>query len=73
MASWTDNIPQGTSVDSVKQTTPTFIEIDWENPHKFDDSSEIYFIKMKWHYDVLKMSYYLSFKNNKYVGQFAQK
>lgn len=81
MIEWTDNIPMGTSIDSVKQIQPNFIEIDWNKPDTIDwiksdtlNNETRYFItKIKNDNDMLKMDNYLYFVNGKYQGRFAHK
>ena len=73
MIDWASKIPEGTSIDSVKLIQPDFIEIDLENPQKFEDETRYGITKIKYDYDLLKMEYYLVFVDNKYKGRFAHK
>ena len=73
MIDWTSNIPKGISVDSVKKLQPDYLEIDWNNPEKFDDETRYIITKIKNNYDPLHMENYLSFIHNKYEGRFAHK
>ena len=73
MIDWTGSIPQGTSIDSVKQIQPEFLEIDWGNPKIFSDETRYYITKIKYNHDMLNMENYLSFVDNKYQGRFAHK
>jgi len=73
MVYWADNIPQGTSIDSVKKTMPSFIEIDWKNPVEMTNETWYIITKIKYSYDPMHMSNYLAFKDNKYIARFAHK
>ena len=71
---WMDSIKQGASIDSVKKSQPSFVEIDWTNPQLHDDSSKSYYItKIKGSYDILKMSHSLVFKDNKFQYRSSMK
>ena len=59
--------------DSVKKLQPDYLEIDWNNPEKFDDETRYIITKIKNNYDPLHMENYLSFIHNKYEGRFAHK
>ena len=67
------NIPQGTSIDSVKQIQPDFIEIDRSNPVKSDSETRYIITKIKNSNDALQMENYLSFMDNKYQARFTHK
>ena len=74
MIEWTDEIPFGTFLDTVKMNQPKFLEIDWQNPDTFDNNFIRYDISMiKKHYDPLKMEYFLEFEDSCFRGRFAQK
>lgn len=73
MIEWSDSIPRGASIDSVKQIQPDFIEIDWNNPLEGDGETRYIITKIRNNHDVLKMENYLVFVNNQYQGRFAQK
>jgi hypothetical protein len=73
MINWADNIPLGTSIDSVKNLQPEFIVIDWNNPNEIDTSKSFTIIKIKGSSDLLKMTNTLNFVNEKYVGRFTRK
>ena len=73
MILWADNIPLGTSIDSVKRLQPDFIEVDWGNPNRSDTSKSFTIITIKGNSDKLKMRNTLNFVNDKYVGRFAIK
>jgi hypothetical protein len=70
---WIDSIPQGAQIDSVKQSQPSFVEIDWEHPQYFDSSKSYYVKKIKNSYDVLKMSHRLVFVNDKFKMRISKK
>ncbi len=73
MIAWTSSIPKGTSLDSVKQIQPDYIEINWKNPETFKNEQRFIISKIKGDNDILNMEYYLVFIDNKYQGQFAEK
>ena len=73
MINWTDNIPLGTSIDSVKKNQPNFVVIDWNIPNESDTSKSFTIIKIKGSNDLLKMNNTLNFVNGRYVGRFARK
>ena len=73
MIAWTSSIAKGTSLDSVKQIQPDYIEINWKNPETFKNEQRFIISKIKGDNDILNMEYYLVFIDNKYQGQFAEK
>jgi hypothetical protein len=74
MLDWVYSIPIGTNIDSVMKTTPTYIEIDWENPEILNDTLSIYHItKIKWNYDGLNMSNGLIFKGRYFQERYYHK
>jgi hypothetical protein len=70
---WLDSIPPGTHIDSVKQSQPSFLEIDWEHPQSFDSSKSYYIKKIKNSHDALKMSHRLVFVNEKFEMRISKK
>lgn len=73
MIAWTDTIPKGSSVESVKKIQPGYLEIDWNNPDIFENETRYSITKIKNDYDALGMENYLSFVDGKYQGRFAHK
>jgi hypothetical protein len=73
MINWADNLPLGTSIDSVKKMQPDFIVIDWDKPSKSDSSKSFTIIKINGSSDALKMTTTLNFVNERYIGRFAKK
>ena len=74
MIEWTNSIPVGTELNKVKNNQPDYLEIDWKNPEIKDSVITRYCItKIKGYYDILKMEYFLEFKNNEFRGQFGRK
>ena len=74
MIEWYNNVPVGTELIIVKENQPDYIKINWESPVIFENGIIRYsIIKIKGDNDLLKMSYFLEFKDNKFIGQFAHK
>ncbi len=73
MIHWTSSIPRGTSIDSIKNIQPDFLEIDWNDPEIYESETRYSITKIKNNRDILQMANYLSFVDNKYVGRFAHK
>ena len=73
MISWTDSIPIGTGIDSVKKIQPGFIEIDWSNPQVNGNEYMFSIKRIRGSRDRLQMENYLSFVDKKYRGRFARK
>ena len=71
---WSDNIPEGTNIDSVKKIQPDYIEIAWDKHDTLGNGDISYPItKIRNNWDILNMSYSLAFRNNNYVGRGAHK
>lgn len=67
MIEWTNNIPIGTDLKTVKGNQPEFLEIDWKNPDTLDNGFTRYFItKIKGNNNVSNMNYFLEFENNEF-------
>lgn len=73
MIDWADNIPIGTSIDSVKKLQPNYIVIEWNKPNVNNTSKSFAITKIKGNTDPLNMSNTLKFVNEKYIGRFARK
>lgn len=74
MLDWVYSIPINSDIDSVRKITPSYIEIDWENPEARNDTLSIYHVtKIKWNYDPLNMSNGLIFKGRKFQGRYYHK
>ena len=70
---WADTIESELNIEDVKSIQPNYIEIDWENPQDFEDEKWFLITKIKGNIDVLAMSHYLVFVNNKYHGRESKK
>ncbi len=67
MIDWTDNIQQGTTITIVKDNQPSYLTIDRENPIQINQSKKYLITKIKGNKsDVLSMSHYLVFINDRY-------
>jgi hypothetical protein len=73
MIDWTSNIEIGTDINTVKENQPDFLEIDWDNPDKYDNRIRYEIIEIKGNRDILKMQNFVVFENKKYVGREYQK
>jgi len=64
MLEWTESIPAASSLKFVKISTPDYLEIDWNNPHKVDKGITRYTITaIQGHQDPVSIHFYLEFKN----------
>ena len=70
---WTDNIVIGSSLAQVKKSQPNFIVIDWDNPDTLDQIIRYRIDKIKGNNDILNMTHYLEFTDNKYEGRMTSK
>ena len=73
MIRWADNIPIGTSLDSVKKLQPNYFVIDWNKPTVNGTCKSFAITEIKGNTDPLNMSNTLNFVNEKYIGRFARK
>jgi hypothetical protein len=70
---WMDSIPKGMSIDSVKLSQPSFVEIDWNDP-KLNNSTKSYYIKrIRNNRDILKMSHKLVFVKDRFEMRISKK
>lgn len=70
---WMDNLENQQNIEDVKSEQPNFIEIDWENPKTFDNQIWYMITNIKGNNDVLKMSHYLVFIDDKYQYRESKK
>ena len=70
---WADEIKIGTGLKTIKNNQPEFIEIDWNKPNKVETETRYLITKIKGNRDILAMSHYLVFINNKYQGRETKK
>ena len=63
---WADNLESELTIEDVKKLQPYFIEVDWENPKSIDNRDWYMITKIKGNHDLLGMSHFLVFVNDKY-------
>jgi hypothetical protein len=66
---WMDSIELGTSLDEVKNSQPDFVKINWDKPDTLENQIRFEIIEIKGNKDVLAMSHYLVFIDNKFEGR----
>jgi len=70
---WMDNLENELNIKEVQNIQPEYIEIDWENPQIIDDQKRYLITKIKGNNDVLRMSHYLVFIEDKYQYRESKK
>lgn len=70
---WADNLEGGLSINTVKKTQPHFVKIDWKNPRIFEDKTWYFITEIDGNNDILGMSHYLVFRNDKYLYRESRK
>ena len=70
---WMDNLESELNIKNVQSEQPDYIEIDWENPLIIDDQKWYLISKIKGNNDILGMSHYLVFIENKYQYRESKK
>lgn len=70
---WIDNMAIGASLAQVKKCQPDFVVIDWDNPDTLDQTIRFRIDQIKGNDDILNMTHYLEFSNNKYEGRWSSK
>ena len=70
---WMDNLESGLSIEKVKKIQPNYIEIDWGNPQIFDNEKWYLITKIKGNNDILGMSHFLVFVEEKYQYRESKK
>ena len=70
---WLDKIEEQETIETVKNTQPDFIEINWENPIIIDNETRYEIIKIKGNSDPLEMQHFLVFIDGKYYGRDSKK
>ncbi len=63
---WINSIKQGVNINLIKKEQPDFIEIDWNNPKIIANEKWYELTKIKGNKDILQMTHYLIFVNDKY-------
>jgi hypothetical protein len=70
---WMDNLESEMNIKDVQNEQPDYIEIDWEYPLIVDDQKWYLISKIKGNNDILGMSHYLVFIENKYQYRESKK
>ncbi|MBD1261369.1 hypothetical protein HZY62_12260 [Maribacter polysiphoniae] len=70
---WVDNLERGLNIETVQRRQPNYIEIDWENPQVIENQKWYLIVKIKGNSDILNMSHYLVFVENKYQYRESRK
>ena len=70
---WMDNLESELNIKDVQNEQPDYIEIDWENPLIVDDQKWYIISRIKGNNDILGMSHYLVFVENKYQYRESKK
>ena len=70
---WADNLEKEQNFKDVQKEQPDYIEIDWKNPQIVDNQKWYLITKIKGNRDILGMSHYLVFIENKYQYRESKK
>ena len=70
---WTDNLGSDLSIKEVQKIQPDFIKVDWINPQIVDDQKWYMITEIKGNNDVLGMTHYLVFIDEKYQYRESKK
>ncbi len=70
---WVDTLEQGISIENVQNIQPNYIEIDWKTPQIFNNQKWYLITKIKGNNDMLSMSNYLVFVNDRYQERISKK
>ena len=70
---WADNLKIEQSINDVQKEKPDYIEIDWENPQIVDNQKWYLITKIKGNNDILGMSHYLVFIEDKFQYRESKK
>ena len=71
---WMDSIDIGTHIRIVKDNQPDFVIIDWENPQQFSLEEKRYLVTdIKGNHDLLNMTHFLIFIDNKFEYRSSHK
>lgn len=73
MLEWIETIEIGLTIEDVKNMQPDYLEIDWEHPQTFENENWYMVTKIKGHNDILGMSNFLVFIDEKYQGREVRK
>ena len=68
MIDWTDKIEIGTDIGIVKNNQPDFVKITWNKPIKSEEKIFYEITEIKGNNDILDMSNFLVFEDDKYQG-----
>ncbi|MBA6156517.1 hypothetical protein H3Z83_08335 [Tenacibaculum sp. S7007] len=70
---WMDNLESELTIENVQKVQPNYIEIDWKNPQIVDDQKWYLITKIKGNNDILGMSHFLVFVEEKYQYRESKK
>lgn len=70
---WADNLENEQSFKDVQKEQPSYIEIDWENPQIVDNQKWYMITKIKGNNNILGMSHYLVFIEDKFQYRESKK
>ncbi|MBJ2173443.1 hypothetical protein JBL43_04300 [Aureibaculum sp. A20] len=71
---WMDSLDSGTSIQTVKENQPDYVIVDWANGIESENDEVRYAVlEIKGNNDILNMSHYLIFIENKFNGRFSSK
>ncbi|MGJ8684269.1 MAG: hypothetical protein ACSHWW_06580 [Nonlabens sp.] len=70
---WADEIETGSMIEEVKEIQPNYLEIDWNNPQVNGNEKLFLITSIKGNHDILNMSNYLVFENDKFKGRTSHK
>ncbi|MEM8585213.1 MAG: hypothetical protein AAGF87_13125 [Bacteroidota bacterium] len=72
MVSWSEQIPVGTHIDTVKANIPNGVVVNWQRAETVDD--EVYYERYaENNYDILDMQNFLAFDNDVFVSRRVRK
>ncbi|PNW25805.1 hypothetical protein [Formosa algae] len=70
---WADNLENEQSFKDVQKEQPNYIDIDWKNPQIVDNQKWYLITKIKGNNDILGMSHYLVFIEDKFQYRESKK
>ncbi|RED42781.1 hypothetical protein DFQ10_108188 [Winogradskyella eximia] len=63
---WMDNLEPNSTIETVKESQPKFVHINWNDPEKVRNENRYYIREIKGSYDPLGMSHILVFIDGKF-------
>ena len=70
---WIDSIKIGTDISTVRTNQPDFVAIAWDTPDTIGPSIRYKVTEIKGDKDILKMTYFLVFSQDKFQGRQSKK